>query len=346
MAHERERKQLLIVDDTEIDRIILKSIVARDFDIIEANNGNIAFEYITKMGDQIDAILLDITMPHINGFDVLRFMKDKEITTIPVFLVTAETTRENVEKAMQFNISDFIGKPFDRDDVLRRLRSKLGLNPTYDLSKEDLKVTYAYISDLETYYRKYLSNFGKDDAHYRVMTDLMRILLTQYNRNSREAKLNTESIELISKAAYFCDIGEMLIPDKRLQAMFDREETRTLQENHTVYGSDLVRLNRSKECAYFVEVCASMCLHHHERYDGEGYPNRLSGKNNSIYNQMCRLVDEFEQMRSKFYGDKSRPVKFVVKRLLNNEGMVGPKVYGILENCEPLLVDYFVKKDT
>jgi len=345
MAHDRERKQLLIVDDTEIDRIILKSILAQDFDIMEANNGNIAFEYITKMGEQIDAVLLDIAMPHIDGFDVLRFMKEKEITSIPVFLVTAETTRENVEKAMQFNISDFIGKPFEREDVLRRLRSKLGLNPVYDLSKEDLKVTYAYISDLETFYKKFLHNFGRDDSHYKVMTDLMRILLTQYNRNSREAKLNTDSIELISKAAYFCDIGEMLIPDKRLQAMLD-QDTEVFQDNHTIYGSDLVRLNRSKECSYFVEVCASMCLHHHERYDGTGFPNHLSGNNNSIYNQFCRLIDEFEQMRSKFYGDKSRPVKFVVKRLLNNTGLVGPKVYGVLENCEPLLVDYFVKKDT
>lgn len=347
MAHERDRKQLLIVDDTEIDRIILKSIVAKDFDIIEANNGNIAFEYITKMGDQLDAILLDITMPHINGFDVLRFMKDKEITEIPVFLVTAETTRENVEKAMQYNISDFIGKPFERDDVLRRLRSKLGLSPNFDLSKEDMKVTMAYISDLEAYYKRYLANFGKDDTHYRVMVDLMRILLNQYNRNQRDAKLNADSIELISKAAYFCDIGEMLIPDKRLQAMFDREQTQAIQENHTVYGSNFIRLNRAKSCEYFVEICASMCLHHHERFDGTGYPNHLNGKNNSIYNQMCRLVDEFEQMRSKFYGDKSRPVKFVVKRLVNNNvGMVGPKIYSTLENCEPLLVDYFIKKDT
>ena len=90
-----------------------------------------------------------------------------------------------------------------------------------------------------------------------------------------------------------------------------------------------------------------MCLHHHERYDGQGYPDGLAGENNSVYNQMCRIVDEFEGMRSKFYGEKSKPVKPVLKRLLNDDGgMVSPKIYSLLEDCEPQIIDYFMKKDT
>lgn len=215
----QERKRLLIVDDMEIDRIILKSILCRDFDILEANNGNMAFEYITTRGDQLDAILLDIAMPHIDGFDVLRFIQDKGMTHIPVFLVTAEPTRDNVERALQYNIAEFIGKPFDREDVLRRLRSRLGVTPEYDLKNDALKETWAYINDLEGVYKAYLGNLGRDDSHYKIRTDLMRILLTSYNKTTRELKMNSDAVELVSKAAYFCDIGEMLIPDKRLQIM-------------------------------------------------------------------------------------------------------------------------------
>lgn len=343
----QERKQLLIVDDTEIDRIILKSILCREFNILEANSGNMAFEYITTQGDRLDAILLDIGMPHIDGFDVLRFMEDKGITQIPVFLVTAEPTRDNVEKAMQFKIAEFIGKPFDREDVLRRLRSRLGVIPDYDLKNEDLKITWSYISDLETVYKSYLNNFNKSDAHYEVMTDLMRILLAGYNKSQRDVHLDAEAIELISKAAYFCDIGEMLIPDKRLQIMTGHTQTQEMQQSHTHLGGNLIRLNRDKSCEYFVEVCSSMCLHHHERYDGQGYPDGLVGENNSVYNQLCRVADEFEQMRSKFYGDKARPVKFVIRRMVNdNAGMVSPKIYSILEDSEQQIIDYFVKKDT
>lgn len=341
----QERKQLMIVDDTEIDRIILKSILTHDFDVLEANSGNMAFEYLTTQGDNLDAVLLDISMPNINGFDVLKFMEDKGLLHIPVFLITAEPTRENVEKAMRYHVAEFLGKPFDKEDVMRRLRSRLGITPNYDLSNDDLKETQAYIAELQALYSKYLENFGKDDSHYKVMVDLMRILLSYYNKYMRDDKLTPDGIELISQAAYFCDIGEMLVPDKRLQVMLPNANPQDLLQSHTQLGYGLIRLNHAKSCEYFVEVCSSMCLHHHERIDGKGFPDGLIGDNNSLYNQMCHLVDEFENMRSKFYGDKARPVKFVVKRLVNDDpGMVSPKVSALLEDCEREIIDYFTKE--
>ncbi len=126
----QERKRLLIVDDTEIDRIILRSILSADFEIDEADNGNTAFEYLITKGDTLNAVLLDISMPNIDGFDVLQFMKSKGITHIPVFLVTAEPTMDNVQRAIEHKIAGFIGKPFDREDLPRRLRSRLGVVPT------------------------------------------------------------------------------------------------------------------------------------------------------------------------------------------------------------------------
>ena len=343
----QERKRLLIVDDTEIDRLILKSILNADFDVDEADNGNSAFEYITTKGEQLDAILLDISMPHIDGFDVLRFMKDKGVTQIPVFLVTAEPTMDNVQRAIEYKIAGFIGKPFDREDVPRRLRSRLGVVPTYDLKNEERKATAAYIADLEVLYRKYLNNFGRDDTRYRTMSDLMLILLNNYERKQWDIKVNPKSVDLISQAAYFCDIGEMLIPDKRLQNMEGAGRSQEMQQSHTMLGDSLLRLNRAKSCEYFVEICSGMCLHHHERIDGQGYPHGLEGKNNSLFNQMCRLVDEFVQQHSKFYGNGAKPVKFVIRRLINDyEGMVDPRLYSLLEDCEQQIVDYFMKKDT
>lgn len=342
-----EKKRLLIVDDMEIDRIILKSVLSREFDIQEASNGNMAFEYLTTQGDQLDAILLDIAMPHIDGFDVLRFISDKGLAQIPVFLVTAEPTRDNVQRALQYNIAGFIGKPFDREDILRRLRSRLGVIPEYELKNEDLRETRAYIADLDALYKTYLTNFGLDDTHFKIRADLMRIMLTTYNKTTRELRMNSDAVDLVSKAAYFCDIGEMLVPDKRLQlisASQAQNKLPELQQAHPQLGSSLIRLNRAKSCEYFVEICASMCLHHHERWDGKGYPDGIVGKNNSVFNQLCRLVDEFDMLRSKFFGDKARPVRFVIKRMTGgNESMVEPKLYALLEDCEPQFVDYYMK---
>ncbi len=342
----QEKKRVLIVDDTMVDRIILKSILEADFKIWEADSGNRAFEYITTGGEDLDAILLDLSMPHINGFDVLRFMQEKGMNDIPVFVVTAEPTKDNVEKAFQYKVCDFIGKPFDRDDILGRLRSRLGIIPEYNLSREDLLETTKYISDLEAFYRTYLTNFGKSDAKYRVRSDLMRIMLNTYSRTPRGEYLNPDNILLVSKAAYFCDIGEMLIPDNKpidQQAPVVVTRNRELEDKHTVYGSNFIRMNRAKSCEYFVEICASMCLHHHERYDGRGYPYGIKGKNNSFYNQICRVLDEFEDKRSKFYGDKAKPIKFIVRRLVDdNLGVAGKEVYDLLEECEPLIFDYFL----
>lgn len=342
----QDKKQLLIVDDTEIDRVILKSILSDDYAVHEAVSGSMAFEYITRIREQLDGILLDISMPNINGFDVLQFMREKEINEIPVFLITSEPTRENVMKALEYGISEFIIKPFVRDDLLRRLRSRLGVIPVYDPEVDNIKVTREYITDLQVLYKTYLTNMGKSDTRYRVMTDLMQILLTKYNHSTKGTELNSDSIELISKAAYFCDIGEILIPDRRLQAIIGQAAPGEGEGNlnHNILGSNLIRLNRAKECNFFVEICSSMCLRHHERFDGEGYPDGIRGKNNSIYNQMCRLLDAFEQRRSKFYGNSAMPVKFVIKRLLNDDpGMVSPKVYDLLDDCEIEIVDYFRK---
>ena len=343
----QERKRLLIVDDTEIDRIILKSILSVDFEIDEADNGNTALEYLITKGDGLSAILLDISMPNIDGFDVLEFMRSKGITDIPVFLVTAEPTMDNVQRAIEHKIAGFIGKPFDREDLPRRLRSRLGVVPTYALKNEERKATSAYIAELELLFQNYLSNFGRDDSRYRTMSDLMRILLNNYERKPWDIRLSAGSTDLICKAAYFCDIGEMFIPDKRLQNMEGLTRSTEMQQAHTRLGNSLIRLNRAKSCEYFVELCSDMCLHHHERFDGQGYPHGLEGKSFSLFNQMCRLVDEFVQERTKFYGNGTKPIKFVVKRLISDyPGMVDPRLNSLLEDCEPQILDYFMKKDT
>ena len=342
-----DRKRLLIVDDTEIDRIILRSILQVDFEVDDVDNGNAAFEYITTKADKLDAILLDISMPNIDGFDVLRFMRDKGVVDVPVFLVTAEPTMDNVQRAIEYKIAGFIGKPFNKEDVPRRLRSRLGVVPTYDLKNEETKATAAFIADLDNVYTQFLTNFGRNAEQYKTLRDVMRILLTNYERKPWDIKVNPKSIDLICQAAYFCDIGEILIPDKRLQNLDGLNRGVDMWQSHPTLGSYLIRLNRAKSCEYFVELCSDMCLHHHERIDGQGFPHGLEGKNYSLFNQMCRLSDEFVHQHSKFYGNGAKPVKFVIRRLVNDYvGMVDPKLYALLEDCEQQIIDYFMKKGT
>lgn len=121
-------KKILIVDDSEADRTALKTILHEDFKVLEANSGFSALEIMAARKSELDAVLLDVSMPVMDGFAVLQNMKDKKLNNLHVFMVTSEATKENVKKAVQFyNIADFIKKPYERDDVLQRVRSKLGI---------------------------------------------------------------------------------------------------------------------------------------------------------------------------------------------------------------------------
>ena len=337
-------KQILIVDDSEIDRAILKSILGDRFNVIETDNGYKALEIISKLKNDLDIIFLDISMPLISGFDLLRLLRDNKLNHIPVFLISGEATKDNVLRASEFEVTEFIGKPFDREDILRRLQSRLGLTTTYELSPEDIAETEKYIAALENVYKSYLSNFGKDDSHYVHMSALMKILLTRYRMKNPEAELTTKKIDIISKAAYFCDIGKMMVPDKMsMISSRDADKVQILMNNHTKMGANIIRLNPSKRCEFFVQICTDMCVYHHERFDGKGYPYRLSGRNNLIYNQMCRLVDEFDTLLSKFYASNEQQASFVANRLLQDQGIVSPELLELLDECKASIFEYYAR---
>lgn len=336
-----ELKRVLIVDDSEIDREILKNILANDFEVLEAVNGYFALEIILKSPEQLDAILLDVSMPVLDGFSVLRLMEENHINNIPVFLITAEATKDNVERAAQYNVSEFIVKPFEREEIVRRLESKLGIITKHSLTKNDIEETQKYIADFATLYKKYLVNFNIDTGHYIRMTGVMRILLNQYNAVTPGVNLDMNEIEIISNASFFCDVGNMLIPSQFREKAACRDDVGDIYQSHTVLGADLVRLNTSIYCAYFVQICADMCAHHHERYDGSGFPHRISGNNNSVYAQMCRVTDKFDQLFYKYREHNELQFNFVVSELKKDRGAVSPEIISLLTNSMTNIISYY-----
>ena len=118
-------KRILIIDDSEIDRAILENILFLDFDIETANNGYMGVERILKGAPKLDCILLDLHMPIMNGFSVLEVLKQNDVKDIPIVIITAESTSENLYKTFPYNIADFICKPYDPDLVIQRLKNVL-----------------------------------------------------------------------------------------------------------------------------------------------------------------------------------------------------------------------------
>lgn len=120
------RKKILIIDDSDSDREILKNILRNDFSILEAKSGFSALNLISEKKKELDAIFLDISMPVFDGFTVLETIKEKKITNICVFMITSEATKENVEKAAGYRVAGFVKKPYDGDDIIKRVKEALG----------------------------------------------------------------------------------------------------------------------------------------------------------------------------------------------------------------------------
>ncbi len=121
------RKNILIVDDSEVDRKVLEEILSHDFEVFQVNSGYAALNFLQDKEVSFDAVLLDISMPLLDGFSVLDLMEKYQIKEIPVFLITSEATLKNIQKAAQYNVAEFIRKPFDGNAILKRLKAKLGM---------------------------------------------------------------------------------------------------------------------------------------------------------------------------------------------------------------------------
>ncbi len=335
-------KRILIVDDSEIDREILKSILVGEFKVIEADNGYSALEIILKNKEHFDAVLLDISMPVLDGLSVLRILRENDVEDVSVFMITSEATKDNIEKATQYNISEFIRKPFDRDEILKRVRSNLGVTARSRFTDEDIRETKRYISDLQSIYDRYLALLGADKEHNGRMVDLMRLLLEKYSSLVNEQGLDHFQIEMISKAAYFCNIGNMLLQNVPADAEQTNDKTANgVFYQHTVMGADFIKLNYSEHCRYFVDICADMCLYHHERYDGKGFPQGIAGDDIMIYTQMYGLLGRFDKLFFKCHGHNERQFDMVLYELEKDSGIVSREVFSLLQASKSDIVIYY-----
>lgn len=345
-----------IVDDSDVDRALLRNILEANFFISEAANGYDALAMLeNKNGPKIDCILLDISMPVIDGFSVLKMLREHG-SNVPVILMSAEATKENVERGIRYNIAGFFSKPFNPSTVVKKVHTVFSLpeepeepevppEPSEnDLSEEDINKTMVYISQLTNIYEDYLINTGRNDDDYKRVSDLMAILLEEYAKITGSIEPDKTHINLISKAAYFFDIEIMAIPDDLIQNHKFADSNMQLYETHTQEGAHIIQLNKDNACRYFVKVCSDICIHHHERFDGLGYPHGLKGNDITDYTRLCSLVIEFDRLFSKREEINEWQFDFILKKLEVEGGRFDPKFVDILERCKMPVVLYYKQK--
>lgn len=297
---------ILIVDDGEINRDILSALFKDDYDILEAENGEIAMRLIKENKDDLAMILLDISMPVKDGFDVLDFMRfNRYSDDIPVIMISATDSEADEIEGLKRGASDFITKPFNAKIVKQRVRNGIELF-RYKRSLERIiaqqtnrltGITQFIIDVLLTAMEQKNANARNIIQRISLYTEL--ILNYIYEYSDEKYNLTEQKIELIAAASLLHDIGELALPDFSVKdnKSFISARDKEIFESHTDRGSAIIKSINNSENDEYINTALEICLNHHERWDGSGYPNQLVGDEIPISAQVVGIADTYDSLR-------------------------------------------------
>jgi len=294
------QKTILIVDDTELNVNTLMDLLDDKYDILAALDGEDALE-IVEEEDCIDLILLDIMMPGIDGYEVCKRLKNNPKTNdIPVIFITAKTDDQSIEKAYDIGGVDYITKPFRAREVLSRINNHLALSEQSHLLeqkvKEKTKELHELNKELEDTQREVVFTMGaigerrskETGNHVKRVAQYSYILAIKYGLPENEA-------QMLKEASPMHDIGKVAIPDAILNkpARFTPEEFEIMKE-HASLGYEMLEHSHRA----LLKMAAIVAYQHHEKWDGTGYPQGLSGEDIHIYGRITALADVFDALGS------------------------------------------------
>ena len=350
------KRKLLVVDDMEVNRMVLEDLFNDDFDVIEAENGKDALDLVYANLDELSIILLDLVMPVMDGFDVLRDLNENGIiNTIPVIMITSENDDEKTLIGYKLGVSDLISKPINPDIVYRRVNNVVDL---YD-HKRNLEAKLneqKIILEQQSKRLKQANQFVIDalgttvefrnleaGTHIKRIRILTKILLEELKD---DFNLTIEQIDAIASASVVHDIGKIVIPDAILLAprRLTPEELEVMK-THTTSGCKILESLDYMEDQEYYRYCYDICRHHHERWDGNGYPDKLKGDEIPIWAQAVSLADVYEALTSERVYKPAFSHDKAITMILNGEcGVFNPKLMEFLDRVKDTLHDQFLVK--
>lgn len=348
------RDKVLIVDDAELNREILDAILGEDYSVLKAEDGRIALRLLNEYYNEIAVVLLDLIMPEINGFEVMDVMKEKGwMEKIPILVISGETAIETERKCFEYGISDFIRKPFDNSLVRRRVTNVVKLfqyqneledrvkkqtqilrrqNELLKLQAEKLKKSNERIIDVFGTVVEYRNL--ESGEHIKRVKGFTEILARELMREYPEYGLTEEKIEIITVASSLHDVGKIAIPDSILLKpgkLTDKEFE--YMKSHTTRGSELLDSIKDIWDEQYQKAGYEICRHHHERYDGKGYPDGLAGEDIPISAQIVSVADVYDALVSERVYKKAFSKDEAFHMILNGEcGIFSPKLLECLRN--------------
>lgn len=328
------KQKILIADDSEMNRELLAAILEEEYDIIQANDGVQAVDCLQRHAEEISLLLLDIVMPHMDGFEVLSYMnKEHWIDSIPVVIISSENSPIYIKRGYDLGATDFIEKPFDANMVLCRSANAILLgakqrrmtsivsNQIYEREKSS-KLMINILSHIVEFRN---GESGLHVLHIQTITEMLLRQLVQ-KENNRYA-LSKEQIRMITTASALHDIGKISIPDEILNkpGRLTAEEFAVIK-GHSMAGANMLsELPLDQKEEPLVKTAYEICRWHHERYDGGGYPDGLKGEEIPVSAQVVALADVYDALTSeRCYKDAYSHEKAIEMILAGQCGAFNP----------------------
>ena len=320
------RYRILIVDDSEMNRMILSEMLKGEFEILEAENGSACLDMLNRYETKISLILLDIVMPGMDGFGVLEYMnRNNLIKDIPVIMISGEDSGEVIKRAYEMGVSDYIKRPFDMEVVHRRVLNTIKLyakqrrlvamvtNQVFEKEKNS-RMLISVLSEIVEFRN------GESGTHVLNINTLTTMILEQLAKKTDKYHLSWSNRMLISTASSLHDIGKIGIDEKILNKPGRlTPEERKIMEKHTVIGADMLANLPMYEDEPLMKVAYQICRWHHERYDGKGYPDGLKGEEIPISAQVVALADVYDALTSERVYKKAYSHEEAVQMICNGE---------------------------
>lgn len=341
--------RILIVDDSEMNRDMLSDMLSDDYDIVEAADGEEALSILKERVYDIDLVLLDIIMPAVDGFGVLDVMKRYHwIDNTPVIMISSETSQSYIRKAFELGVTDYILRPFDSFIIHKRVSNTLML---YRKQKKLLSALEEQVYENEKNNSMMINVLahivefrnGESGMHVHHIKQLTSILLQNLIEKTDKYHLTENDILLISTASSLHDIGKISIDDKILNkpGRLTAEEFEVIK-THSIIGAEMLQDLHNTHNYPLFDKAYEICRWHHERYDGKGYPDGLSGEEIPISAQVTSLADVYDALTSNRCYKKAFSHEKAMEMILDGQcGAFNPVLLQCLKDCEKQILAEF-----
>ena len=322
----QNKSQILLVDDSAMSRMILKEILGGDYSILEAENGQECLEKMQAEAGNIALVLLDINMPVMDGFEVLKAMNvNHTIEDIPVIMISSDDSDAAIRRSYELGASDYVNRPFDARIVYRRVTNTIKL---YAKQRRLVQMVSDQIrarennTDMLVGVLSHIVEFrnGESGAHVRHIRIITELLLHRLLEISSQYPITAEQQDNIPLASALHDIGKIGIDEKILNkpGRLTPEEFEVVK-THSMLGAEMLHQLEDFNEQPLLQTAYEITRWHHERWDGRGYPDGLKGDEIPISAQLVALADVYDALTSERCYKKAFSHEKAVQMILNGE---------------------------